>query len=81
MGKKDWAWKDMPVGTIYEFKEDRHKWKKISDTHELNLQEDKTDEVSGTFVYQSSKWKIILPHGYQSPLWKVLNGESIEGEE
>ena len=26
----------------------------------------------------SDYWEIIYPHGYNSPLWKVLNGENYE---
>ena len=40
---------------------------------------DKVNEGSPSGWMPSSK--VFHVHGYQSPLWKVLNGESIEGEE
>lgn len=29
-------------------------------------------------IIEEENCEIIFPHGYQSPLWKVLNGEEID---
>lgn len=29
-------------------------------------------------ILEYPDWTIIIPHGYSTPLWRVLNGEDVE---
>lgn len=75
-------WKDIPIGSEIIRHDGTFKSKKISDQKQIITERDNkhwVSEVSSiTFDYHSEIFKIILPYGYQSPLWKVLNGESPE---
>ena len=81
-------WKDLPIGTIICCRTTKGKWKKISDTQEIVIvnykgekvehSSDQTTAVITIDEIVTENYDIIIPYGYQTPLWKVLNGESIE---
>ena len=80
----DMKFLDLPVGTIiktpngYSFAitfKDGKKYCKY-----INLE----DESAEAPITEADEWRVrkdetvIYPHGYESPLWKVLNGEDVE---
>lgn len=75
--------KDLPKGTVITFSGDgyedqryeilRHDWFRYTDISTGNVR-----EGTGVICFYSDNVIIDYPHGYQSPLWKVLNGEEVE---
>lgn len=76
--EKGWRWCDIPIGTIYTSKNTETSWVKLSDDEEKCIG---TNDINKGFtnnktIYHNVNWTFQLPHGYNTPLWKVLNGES-----
>lgn len=80
-------WCDLPLGTVVSNR--IWQWKIIKNNHtEFSIEviksfRDNIGEIGNIYKYNISDkfilkgYEYILPHGYQSPLWKVLNGEEV----
>ena len=79
-------WHELPVGTIVSGK--NTKWeileqgdkgyhvKVVWSKHHQDVVGNIYDHRNGMKLHLRDEY--FLPHGYQSPLWRVLNGENYE---
>lgn len=86
MTKKYKYWHELPVGTIVQ--NEYTKWeileqgitgyrvKVVWSKHNQEVIGNIYDTPNGEKL--SPRYEYFIPHGYQSPLWKVLNGENYE---
>lgn len=76
-------WK-LPVGTVVKARStsDTRTWEyKIISDHRFTYTHNESKytkifDVDGMTLTMDERITVIYPHGYQTPLWRVLNGEA-----